>query len=71
MKTCNKPNVLYHVPDLPFFTYLSQRNQRRRSMDPRIEIGLLLLGTFAGLWSMFYARRAFQNNKKILDKLGR
>lgn len=40
-------------------------------MDARIEIGLLLLGTFAGLWSMFYARRAFQNTKKILEKLGR
>jgi hypothetical protein len=40
-------------------------------MDARIEMGLQLLGTFAGLWAMFYARRAFQNTKKILDKLGR
>jgi hypothetical protein len=40
-------------------------------MDFGLQTGLLLLSAFAGLWAMFYARRAFLNTKKILDKLGR
>jgi hypothetical protein len=40
-------------------------------MDFGLQTGLVLLSTFAGLWAMFYARRACQNTKKMLDKLGR
>ena len=40
-------------------------------MDFGLQTGLVLLSSFAGLWAMFYARRASQNTKKILDKLGR
>ncbi len=40
-------------------------------MDLGLQTGLVLLSTFAGLWAMFYARRAAQDTKKILDKLGR
>ncbi len=40
-------------------------------MDIRLETGLLLLASFAGLWAMLYARRAFENTKRILEKLGK
>jgi hypothetical protein len=40
-------------------------------MDIGVQTGLMLMAGFAGLWAMFYARRAFQNTKKILDKLGK
>ncbi|MEW5978872.1 MAG: hypothetical protein AB1898_24015 [Acidobacteriota bacterium] len=39
-------------------------------MDPRVEVGLLLLACFGGVWATVYARRAFQNTKRILEKLG-
>jgi len=28
------------------------------------------VATFASLWGMFYARRGYQNTKKIMDKVG-
>ena len=40
-------------------------------MDFGMQVGLMLLSSFAGLWAMFYARRASQDTKKILEKLGR
>jgi hypothetical protein len=38
-------------------------------VDP-LHICLLLVACFAGLWAVFYARRAYQNTKKILEKMG-
>ena len=39
-------------------------------MDDTLVIGLLMVATFASLWGMFYARRSYQNTKKIMDKVG-
>ncbi len=39
-------------------------------MDIRLQLGLLLLAGFGGIWSMIYARRAYMNTKKILEKIG-
>lgn len=39
-------------------------------MDIRLHLALLLLGSFCGVWSVVYARRAYLNTKKILEKLG-
>jgi len=33
-------------------------------------IGLLLVAAFCSLWGMFYARRSYQNTKKLMDKVG-
>jgi H+/Cl- antiporter ClcA len=38
-------------------------------MNPSALLFLLLLSIFAGLWAAFYARRAYLNTRKILDKL--
>ena len=40
-------------------------------MEDRLVIGLLLLAVLAGLWGVMYARRAYENTKKILEKLGK
>jgi hypothetical protein len=40
-------------------------------MDARLVVGLLLVASFCGLWAAFYARRAYLNTKKILEKLGK
>ena len=39
-------------------------------MNDTLVIGLLMVATFASLWGMFYARRGYQNTKKIMDKVG-
>jgi hypothetical protein len=39
-------------------------------MDERFQLGLLLLASFAGIWGVVYARRAYMNTKKILEKIG-
>jgi hypothetical protein len=41
------------------------------SMNNSLILGLLLVSVFAGLWAAFYAHRAYQNTKKIMDKMGR
>ena len=38
-------------------------------MNDTMVIGLLMVATFASQWEMFYARRSYQNTKKILDKV--
>jgi len=40
-------------------------------MNNSLILGLLLVSVFAGLWAAFYAHRAYQNTKKIMDKMGR
>jgi hypothetical protein len=40
-------------------------------MESRLVIGLLLLTVLCGLWGAMYARRAYENTKKILEKLGK
>ena len=44
--------------------------KRRGQMNEALVIGLLMVATFASLWGMFYARRSYQNTKKIMDKVG-
>ena len=39
-------------------------------MNEALVIGLLMVATFSSLWGMFYARRCYQNTKKIMDKVG-
>jgi hypothetical protein len=39
-------------------------------MSINLHLGLLLLAGFGGIWSMVYARRAYMNTKKILEKMG-
>lgn len=39
-------------------------------MNDTLLAGLLLVASFSSLWGMFYARRAYQNTKKIMDKVG-
>jgi len=39
-------------------------------MNDTLIIGMLMVATFASLWGMFYARRSYQNTKKIIDKVG-
>ena len=39
-------------------------------MNEALVIGLLMVATFSILWGMFYARRSYQNTKKIMDKVG-
>jgi hypothetical protein len=39
-------------------------------MSTDMQLGLMLLAGFAGVWSMVYARRAYMNTKKILEKMG-
>jgi len=38
-------------------------------VNETLHAGLLLVGCFASLWGMFYARRAYQNTKKIMEKV--
>ncbi len=38
-------------------------------MNDALVIGLLMVATFSSLWGMFYARRSYQNTKKIMDKV--
>ena len=40
-------------------------------MDSRFLIGLLLVAIFSGLWAAMYARRAYVNTMKILEKMGK
>ncbi len=40
-------------------------------MESRLVIGLLLVSVLCGLWAVMYARRSYENTKKILEKLGK
>jgi hypothetical protein len=40
------------------------------SMNDTLFVGLMLVASFGSLWGMFYARRAYQNTKKIMEKMG-
>ena len=60
-----KSKELYHRLIL-----LEFRLQRRSLMNEALVIGLLMVATFSSLWGMFYARRSYQNTKKIMDKVG-
>jgi hypothetical protein len=41
-----------------------------KPMNDTLVIGLLVVATFSSLWGMFYARRCYQNTKKLMDKVG-
>jgi hypothetical protein len=40
-------------------------------MNINPEMALELIAVFAGLWAAFYSRRAYNNTKKILEKIGK
>jgi hypothetical protein len=40
-------------------------------MNTSLILGLLLVSVFTGLWSAFYAHRAYKNTQKIMDKMGK
>jgi hypothetical protein len=61
-----RPQVEEIVSSLGFAGLTSEEEP----MNDTLVIGLLMVATFASLWGMFYARRSYQNTKKIMDKVG-
>ena len=59
-----KSKKLYH------HLLLQDWTSEEEPMNNTLVIGLLMVATFASLWGMFYARRSYQNTKKIMDKVG-
>ena len=59
-----KSKKLYH------HLILQDLTSEEELMDDTLVIGLLMIATFSSLWGMFYARRSYQNTKKIMDKVG-
>ena len=59
-----KSKKLYH------YSILQDLNSEEKTMNDALVIGLLMVATFSSLWGMFYARRSYQNTKKIMDKVG-
>jgi hypothetical protein len=59
-----KSKKLYHRLTLQDLTSVEEL------MNDTLVIGLLMVATFSSLWGMFYARRTYQNTKKIMDKVG-
>ena len=49
---------------------LGELTSKEEPMNDTLVIGLLMVATFASLWGMFYARRSYQNTKKLMDKVG-
>ena len=59
-----KSKKLYH------HLILQDLTSEEEPMNDTLVIGLLMVATFSSLWGMFYARRSYQNTKKIMDKVG-
>jgi len=59
-----KSKKLYHR------LILQDLTSKEEPMNDALVIGLLMVATFSSLWGMFYARRSYQNTKKIMDRVG-
>jgi len=70
-RTRKKPNEFRNqVEEIVSSPDFAGFDSKEKPMNEALVIGLLMVATFSSLWGMFYARRSYQNTKKIMDKVG-